>query len=376
VGPIDIANSTIEDDHTVVIALSEPCPPFVNFMSLDICGIVSKKAMEADPEGYAKQPIGTGPFKFVEWATGDYIKLEANKDWWGGEVNFDTLMLRIIPEGATRAIEAESGGVDLAHITITDVPTVDEDENVDLMIQPIYNTSFVSFNCSVKPFDNLKVRQAISLALDCDAIVKAVYGEYADVADSFLSPAIWGYHSAESEFQGHDVEKAKKLLEEAGYGSGFSCTMISNGNQALAEMIQAQLGEIGVNVTLNVTDFANWLDALVNGKQEMYIGGWTCPSGDASEAFDYFESANFGAGGNRSYYANDEADRLIKIIDTETDTDKRMQACVDAQELLADECVTVGLNVGAAYWAVSKDIQGYVVLPSQSPDFAHITFAK
>lgn len=98
-------------------------------------------------------------------------------------------------------------------------------------------------------------------------------------------------------------------------------------------MIQAYLKEIGIEVTLNVTDFSNWLDAIVNGKQQMYLGGWTVPSADATEAFAAFNSAYIGKGDNRSFYANDDVDALIETINTETDSEKRMQACVDLQKL-------------------------------------------
>ena len=114
----------------------------------------------------------------------------------------------------------------------------------------------------------------------------------------------------------------------------------------------------------------------VNGKQQMYLGGWTVPSADATEAFAAFNSAYIGKGDNRSFYANDDVDALIETINTETDSEKRMQACVDLQKLLADECVTVGLYVGLACYSVNKDISNFVVLPSQSPNFAGITFAN
>lgn len=344
--------------------------------SLDVMGIVQKAGAEADPEGYAKAPIGTGPFKFVEWVSGDHIKFEANKEWWGGEIAFDTLLIRIIPESATRAIEAENGGVDISRITISDVPAVAADPNVNLILQSILNTSYISFNCSVKPFDNPKVRQAVSLAVDTEAIVYAVYGEYAEVSKSFVAPTITGYYEADSEFVGYDPEKAKALLTEAGYPNGFECTLVSNGNQSIAEMIQAQLAEIGINVKLNVTDFSNWLDAIVNGKQQMYIGGWTVPSGDATEAFSAFDSAFFGAGGNRSFYSNPDADALLQVIYSEMDEAKRAQACADLQQLLADEAVTIGLNIGYSYWVTGKDISGFQVLPTQTMNFAYITFEK
>jgi len=376
IGPVDLENCVIEDDYTIVIALKSVFPSFLRVCSLNIAAIVCKDAMEADPQGYAKKPIGTGPFKFVEWAQGDYLKFESNKEYWGGEINFDNLLLRYIPEASTRAIEAESGGVDIAHITVSDAKSIEDSARCDLLVQEILNTSFISFNCSKEPFNNPKVRQAISLAIDTKAIVDATYYGYAAVADSFLAPDVWGYYGIESEYSKYDPERAKQLLAEAGYPNGFSCTMISNAQQSTAEMIQAYLDDVGIKVTLNDTDFANWLDAIVNGKQEMYIGGWTVPSADASEAFSAFHSSGIGNGTNRSFYNNPEVDALIDKINSEADADVRYQYCVELQELLAEECVTIGLNVGLAFYAVSKDIEGFYVLPTQSPKFQYITFTN
>lgn len=374
-GPVDIANCVIENDYSIVIALSEVYPAFLNCCTLDIAAIVDKETMEADPEGYAANPVGTGPFKFVSWTTGDNIQMEANDDWWGGEINFDKLILRYIPEASTRAIEAEAGGVDIAHIAVSDAANAESSPEVNLQIHPILNTSFVSFNCDVEPFNNVKVRQAISLAIDNAAVVNANYRGYAEVAQSFLAPDVWGYADVEGNYEEYNVERAKALLAEAGYPDGFTCTMVSNGSQTTAEMIQAFLKEIGITVELNVTDFANWLDAIINGKQQMYIGGWTVPSADASEAFAAFYSANKGPT-NRSFYANPEADALIEIIDSEADSAKRMEACVKLQELLAEECVTIPLNVGIACYSVNKSVSGFYALATQSWEFSDVTFAN
>lgn len=374
IGPVDIANCVVEDDYNITIAMSEPYPAFLNCCTLDIAAIIDKETMEADPDAYAANPVGTGPFKFVEWATGDNIRLEANDEWWGGEINFDTLILRYIPEGSTRAIEAESGGVDIAHITVSDADNADASAEVNLQVNRLLSTSYLSFNCSIEPFNNTKVRQAISLAIDSDAIVKAAYRGYADTSKSFLAPDNWGYKDVESEYNQYDVERAKELLAEAGYPDGFTCTLVSNSNQTVAEMIQAYLKEIGITVELNVTDFANWLDAITNGKQQMYLGGWTVSSGDASEAFAAFHSANMGPT-NRSFYSNPEADALIDTIDSETDEQKRMDACIELQEILGEECVTVPTQVGIGCYAVNKSISNFYVLPTQSYEFAYMTFA-
>ena len=376
IGPVDLDNCTAEDDYTVVIALSEPYPAFLNVCAIDLAAIVCKQAMEADPDGYANHPIGTGAFQFEEWATGDYLSFSANKNWWGGEINFDKLFLRYIDEASTRAIEAESGGVDIAHITVTDAENAENSPDVNLQVIYALGTQYLSFNCSIEPFNNVKVRQAISLAIDSDAICKASQLGYSEVPASFLAPSVWGYYDAPSEYKSYNTKKAKELLAEAGYPDGFSCTLISNAGQATAEMIQAYLGEIGIDVTLNVTDFSNWLDAIVNGKQEMYLGGWNVPSADATEAFAAFNSAYIGKGDNRSFYANDEVDALIAVVNSETNSEKRMQACEELQTLLAEECVTTGLYIALACYSVNKNISNFVVLPTQSPNFANITFAE
>lgn len=373
---VDIANSVIEDENTIVIALSQPYPAFLRCCAMELSSIVCKSAMEADAEGYASNPVGTGAFKFVEWASGDYILLEANEDWWGGDISFKELRVRYIPEATTRAVEVQSGGVDIAHVTVGDVETLEANDKVVVDGQQIYNTAYVSFNCSVEPFNNPKVRQAISLAIDTDAVVKAAYFGKAETSHSFVPPTVEGYYDADSEYEGYDVEKAKQLLVEAGYPDGFSCEMISNARQAEAEMIQAYLAEIGIDVKLNVTDFSNWLDAIVNGKQQMYIGGWTILSGDVSEAFAAFHSKNFGAGGNRSFYANDEVDALIDTIDTEMDTEKRMAASEELQQILADECVTIGLEVGTSFYSHSTAVEGFRLLPSQSADYTGVTVTE
>jgi len=374
-GPIDIENCKIEDNHTIVIALTKAYPAFLRLCTLPISSIVCKEAMEKDPEGYAKNPIGTGPFKFVEWVSGDHLTYSVNTDWWGGTINYDKLILRYIPEATTRAVEAESGGVDIAQIAVSDAQSVDSNNDVSLVTEQILNTTYLSFNCSIEPFNNVKVRQAISLAIDSDAIVKATYYGYANTAKSFMASSMWGYYDADSEYSGYNVEKAKELMKEAGYENGFSCSLVTYNNQSMAEMIQSYLAEIGITVTLNVTDFSNWLDQLVNGKQQLYIGGWTTASGDPSEAFDAMNSANFGSGGNRSFYSNSEADKLINTIDTSTDDNTRKTACVDLQKLLGDECVTVNMNDGVNFYAVSKSISNFKPSQTQRCDFTAITFA-
>lgn len=372
-GPVDLDNCVIEDNYTIVMALTEPYPAFLNCCALEISGIVCKEAMESDPEGYASNPIGTGPFMNVVWNTGDSLEFDVNKNYWGGEVAYDKLLLRYIAEATTREIEAESGNVDIAAVTVNDVATVEQAEGIHLDTTEILNTAYISYNCSKEPFNNVKVRQAISCAIDSETIVKTVYKGYTEVAKSVVAPGVSGYYDA-GEPYAYDVERAKELMKEAGYEDGFSCTLITNGDQSIAEMVQAYLAEINIDVKLNVTDFSNWLDAVVNGTQDMYLGGWTIPSADGAEGFAPFHSANFGAGGNRSRYSNPEANALVEAGAVETDVTKRNEIYKQLQELLAEECVYKNLNVGVSFWAVSDNIEGFEFIPTQRLKLENITF--
>lgn len=373
--PVDVENCKAEDPLTVVIALKHPYPAFLNLCASDHGFIVNKKAMEADPKEYAEHPVGTGPFKFVGWKTGDYLKFEANENWWGGKVGFRNLIMRYIPEATTRAIEGESGNVEVAQVSTDNArEAMDEkDRGFSILGQQTLNASYLSFNCKVKPFDNPKVRQAVALAIDAKTIVNSYFQGLCEVGTSFLAPATWGYSNVDSRFNGFDPEEARKLLTEAGYPNGFKCTLISNSRQPVCEMIQAYLANIGIQVDLNVTDFTNWLDAIVNGRQQMYVGGWTTV-GDATDGVAIVDSRNFGAGGNRSFYANPEADKLIDVINTEVDEQKRAEACAKLQKLIVDEAVIIPLWVGKNFYIVNDRISGFWVRPSQIPVFSEVKF--
>lgn len=376
-GPIDVENCVKEDDYTVVIALTEAYPAFIRVCAMDSCGIVDKETMESDPEGYANHPIGTGPFKFVEWVTGDYTKYETNKEWWGGSINFDNLIIRYITETTTRALEVESGGCDIARVDVATVSTLDENSGVKYLVQSTNNVTWLSFNCGAEPFNNPLLRRAVSLAIDCNKIAEtATYGMQKVGRSPISSVMASSYYDAQSEYAEYNVEKAKELMAEAGYPDGLSVSLVCNGNKTEAEIIQSYLKEIGIEVELQVTDFSNWLDCILNGRQQMFIGGWTVDTGDPSEFFVIFDSRCFSAGGNRAYYSNPDVDALIDKVNTETNEEQRYEYCKQIQEIVADDCVTVNLYEASAYFEYNGTIEGFYALPSQGFIVENITFTE
>ncbi len=364
-GMIDPEKTNVVDENTIEIVLSKPFPPILNSLALEIASIVNKKAFE---EGnFEESPIGTGPFTFKQWVSGDRLELNGNKEYWGEKAAINTLVLRLIPEATTRAIEIETGGVDMA-LGLSDSDTINlrENPNVNMYTENILNTSYMSFNCSKAPFDNAKVRAAITYAIDAKAVADAASFGLAEQSFSPIAPGVFGYYNPGQVYE-YNPEKAKELLAEAGFPDGFKTTLTQSGDDAQAEMIQNMLGKVGISVEINSVDFANWLDALVNGKQEMYLGGWTVSTADADGGLNEpFNSKNHGDGGNRSFYTNTELDEILEAAAVELDTEKRLELYKEAQTIIANDAVYVNLMIGRTNVATKKEVTNLELMPTQN----------
>ncbi len=370
-GMIDAEATTIIDDFTVDIVLKYPFGPAINHLAHSTAAIVNQKAIEAGGANYDDNPVGTGPFVLKRWSSGDSIELTRFENYWEEKPAYKTLVLRYIPEATTRAIEVETGGVDIARaISANDALNLVDNPSVNVISSNILNTTYLSYNCSKAPFDNVKVRQAISSAINADAVVRNVTFGLGERANSVMAPSIFGY-APSSEPYGYNVERAKALLAEAGYPNGFKTTLVVNAVNAStsAEIIQNMLAQIGIEVEILAYDFNNWLDTIVNGRQDMYIGGWTTVTGDADYALrNSFHSKNKGTGGNRSYYSNPVVDTLLDQAAVEMNQDTRAELYKQVQDILAEEAVYVNLQIGQVHLAAGKHVQGLVAHPNQNID--------
>lgn len=378
-GVVDPEATTVVSDYVVDVVLKAPFGPILNHLAHSTAAIVNRKAIEEGGDNYNDNPVGTGPFMCKSWTTGDSIELVAFDGYWGEKPEFENLLIRYIPEATTRAIEVETGGVDIARaIAVNDAKNLKDSPDVNVISGNILNTSYLSFNCSKEPFNNPKVRQAISCAVDTEAIVKNVTFDMGEQAKSVMAPNVFGYCEVGRVWD-YNVERAKELLAEAGYPNGFKTSLVVNAVNAstTAEMIQNMLGQIGIEVEILAYDFSNWLDSIVNGKQDMYVGGWTAGTGDADYALRLpFHSANMGSGGNRSFYSNPTVDQLLEEAQVEMDQDRRLELYSEVQEILAQEAVYVNLQVGQVHVATGKHVKGLEPHPSQDLDLWTVYFDK
>jgi len=165
------------DDHTLSIHLKTPFTPFLYVFTEVWGGVVSKKVLEEiGDEAHNRAPIGTGPFKFVEWQKGDRLILDRNDDYHGQKAEFARLIIRAVPEDTVRTIELESGAVDMAYqVNVNDYKRIEENPKLTLMRRNALSVQNLTFNCSKKPLDDVRVRQAIVKAIDVTELHYGVY---------------------------------------------------------------------------------------------------------------------------------------------------------------------------------------------------------
>lgn len=362
---IDFENSKAIDDYTFEMKMTEPFGPILNHLGHPVMAIVNEKAYTEAGDQTSQNPCGTGPYKFVSWATGDRIDLVAFDEYWGEAPKITNVVWRNIPEVATRSIEVEAGSVDVAiDIQATDIARLDMNDKINIFRNEASSINFICFTCNKEPFDNVKLRQAIDLAINKEAIYQVVYQGTGKIARAPMSSVVWAFNDSLPE-HAQDIEKAKELLGEAGYADGLKVTITCDQSQArldTAEMVQAQLAEIGIEVEIITLERGAFIDEVMAGNLEMFSLGWSSDTGDPDYAlYASFHSSQHGEGGNMSFYTNEKVDELLALGRTSTDQEERKEAYLEAQEIVWEEVPCVFLQCPEDLYAYSAEVENFGV---------------
>ena len=367
-----ISEVTVIDDYTVSVKTSEPFAPLLFNLGGTYGSIVSEKAITEAGDDYDKNPIGTGPMKFKEWAANDHITLVRNEDYWKGTPKTTSITIRVIPEDSSRTIALQSGDVDFLQATPSvDVARIEEDENLKLESFLSQSAVYMGFNCKKEPFDKVQVRQAINHAINKDAIIEVVLEGRGQAINTFLSPDMPGANN-EINLYPYDVEKAKELLTEAGYPAGFKTTLALSGdaNNRAAQLIQSDLAQIGIEVEINVMEFGALIDFL-NGDSDMHIMSYGAAGNPDATCSNVFYSTSSSASGNRCYYANTEADKLIDQARSVMEWEDRDPIYKEVQEVIMQDAPIVPLYVQETCYGMKAGMEGYVIYKSAKHDFTN-----
>lgn len=364
------------DPYTVVFTLNQPTSPFLNNLGMPAFAIASPEAIKKYGDKYNENPVGTGPFIFKEWKRSDTITLEKNPNYWQqGLPKLDKVVFKVIPENSARLTALTSGEIDVMDgLNPDDAKTVEENQELQLLERPSMNVGYFTFHFKKKPFDNLKVREAIAHAVNKPAIVQAFYAGRAIPAVNDMPPSVWGYNDQIKD-RPYDLEKAKQLLAEAGYPKGFSTTLWAMPvprpympeGQKIAEALQQDLKKIGIDAKIVSMEWATYLDKVKKGEQDMYLLGWTGDNGDP----DNFLNVLFNPS-NRSRYDNKEVQDLLVKAQSEVDKAKRIEMYKKAQEMLFNDVAMIPLAHSTPLLAIKKGVTGYVPHPTGSESVVNV----
>ena len=327
------------DEYTVRVTLSEPFAPFLAVLT-DRAGIIaSPKAIEENNGRISKDPVGTGPFEFVERVRGDHITVKKNPDYWReGLPKLDKIIYRGIEDENVQYQNLQSGELDLIDsIPLVEVKGLQESGDYRVSIEPGLGYNGIWLNVTRPPFDNEQLRQAMYRLVDREAVAKAALRNVGGTpANSPFSKQSWAYGESD-EYPPRSVEDAKALLKEAGEPNGFSFTFKvdpSPLSQQIGQIIQSNLKPAGIKVKLEQVEFGTLLEQNTSGDFEAMLLGW---SGRIDPDLNIYNFTVTDGDFNASGYSNPEVDRLLGEARTASDRVQRKQLYDQVMEILHEE---------------------------------------
>ncbi len=366
-----ILSITAVDARTVEFVLCEPdgaFPQKVAFSSVGIQPIEHLVATGGGGEALFRNPVGTGPYSLDNWNLGSEIVLSRFDGYWGDAAGEATAIFRWTSEAASRLVELQAGTVDaIDNPGAGDFEVIAADSNLQLFEREGLNIFYLGMNNLFAPFDNELVRQAVSYAIDKQRIVDNYYPPGSTVATQFMPPAIFGF-TASVEPLAYDPERARALLAEAGVELPVEITLnyrdVVRGYLPqpgiVAQDIQSQLAEVGINVTIEVMESGAFLDASDRGELQFYLLGWGADYPDATNFLD----VHFGQGSSLQFGERNSA--IIDLLNEAGRTaepETRLELYRQANELLRDFAPMLPIAHGGSGVAYEANIEGAHVSP-------------
>jgi dipeptide transport system substrate-binding protein len=361
------------DDYTVRFSLKRPEAPFLADMAMDFASILSQQYFEAmrvkgTPNAADVYPIGTGPFEFVSYQKDATIRYKAFDQYWKDRPKIDNLIYSITRDATARYAKLETGECQvMAFPKPADLDAMRKDPRLVIQQKEGLNIGYIAFNVEKKPFDNKLVRQALNYATNKAAILKAVYQGNGQVAKNPIPPILWGYNDAVQDYA-YDPAKARQLLAQAGYASGFEVDLwylpvtrpYNPDGKRMAELIQADWEKVGVRAKLVTYEWAEYRKRSKSGEQTVMMFGWSGDNGDPDNFFvPLLGCEAVKGGGNVSRWCNKPfEDLIIKAAQTPRQAD-RAKLYEAAQVIVKEEAPWITIAHSVRFDALRKEVRGY-----------------
>ena len=376
------ASSEVQDEYTIVLKLNSPYSALLTSMSIPYIAMVSPTAAAQWGEEFDDHLVGTGPFVFKEWVRGDHMLFEKNPNYnWGptyldhqGPAYLDGILAKFVPEATVRVGTLETGETQV----VNEVPPLNFDQLASDSAYTVYQAIKVGVGCGVgmnvtqPPFDDLRVRQAVAYAIDNETIVQTLFLGLWPAAYSPLSTTTLGYWEGAKDLYPFDLNQAKALLEQAGWTDADGDGVREKDGKPLelwwpvykfermnemAEMVQAQLKEIGMNVRVEVTTFPTVYEAANKCTHNLVHFGFALPDPDIALS-TVFDSKNVGAGWAHTCAKDAELDGLLAQGRSTTDRDEKNSIYGDIQKLILEKAYIVPIREWTTLMASRAEVKG------------------
>ncbi len=379
----DVSGITTPRAHKLVIELSHPFGPFLGLLAMPGAYVVPKEEVERYGTHFSDHPVGTGPFILEHWEHGSRITLRANTEYFGGAPGVAGITYRVIPEELTAVAEFERGNIDALNVPAPEFRRYSQDPRWDkkLLSQVGLNTYYLGMNCQKTPLNDVRVRRAISMAIDRKRILETIYEGRGVLArgpvPDFLLPMNapndgQGLRAAQVGPYAYNPAEAKRLLSEAGYPNGISLKIyIGNEQETLdmVEVIQQYLADVGVKTSIVQLEWSAFKQAINNGDADLFWLSWQADYPDPENfLYPVFYSGNIGPAGNRARFQDKEFDALITKAQAEPDTKKRMELYREAQARVVEMAPWVFFWHKKDYVVLGPRVRGYRLYPISNSD--------
>ena len=337
-----VASVEAVDDYTVKITMRAASAPFVKNLAMALASpIVAPSAIEAATDGQAiTNPVGTGPYKFVDWTKGASVTLVANEDYWGEAPKTKNLVFKIIAEGNTRLTSLINGECDI--ISSVDPASADQivDNGFELFSEDGMTINYMAFNTETGKCTDQEVRKAVAQAINVEEMVKSIYGDYATVANSVM-PTWMAPYAKDVKQTAYDPEAAKKTLADKGITSLQCITYTTarpynqKGGSDLANMIQGYLSAVGVELSITQYDWTTYKTKVQTDPYDICFYGWTGDNGDPDNFMNLLADTNWSM--NVAHFQDDEYKALIAEGLKTPDGDARDAIYLQCEEMVAEK---------------------------------------
>ncbi|MFM2482268.1 ABC transporter substrate-binding protein [Celerinatantimonas sp. YJH-8] len=376
------------DDYTVQIVLSKPNAPFLADLAMDFASIFSKEQADqymkaGHPEELDQNPVGTGPFQKVMYRKDSVIRYQANKNYWNGAPEIDRLVFSITPDASVRYAKLKANECQVMPFpNPADLQDMAKDPNIKLLHQPGLNIGYLSFNVTHKPFDDVRVRQALNYAINKKAIIEAIYQGAGEVAINPIPPTMWSYNKDVKDYS-YDPAKAKALLKEAGI-SHASVTLWAmpvqrpyNPNaRRMAEMIQADWKAVGVDAKIVSYEWGEYLKRARQGEDDALLMGWTGDNGDPDNFLNVLLGCDGVGNSNYAEWCYKPFDQAIQKAASVSDKAERTKLYEQAQQIFKEQAPWVTIAHSVVYEPVRSNVEGYKVDPFGKHIFYGVSLSK